>query len=276
MDDGTIKVYNERVAAVFDGSTARILLGEDEGFNFGRITQRRDAVPNRMDPWDYFSNYSGLPVHDFFKLGKSSVTEETTSTGWKVLITETILDREPEFQRKYQFTIAPQRAFAPVRKASLVQFHESGKWHEYDTLEGADYVERFPGVWAPDVLHYRHHRVKGGVMGKDASEQWTARNENWVINANIPDSHFSLAFPVGVHVTDEINGLKYINTSIDDAMIDQLSREAEALRGQFETIPKVTLNRRSEVGTVATISALVLLASGFILWTTMRRSRKKA
>jgi hypothetical protein len=264
LDDGELKVYKEEVAAVFDGTTAWVLEGEDEKFSFGLITHRRDAIPKKVDPWDYFTNYSGYRVDDLFAFGKSTVTGKAKWDGDTVLTIETLLEPEAEYQRKFQFMVNPTYGFAPVRRASLVQFPSSASWHEYDTLEAHDYIEAYPGIWAPQVLKYRHHRVKNGEISKEPSEEWTAHNEHWVVNAKLPDTQFSLGFPAGVRVTDDVNGLRYNNTTIDDAMLDRLSKEGEDLRREFAALPPVSLAQQWDLRTPAI--ALTLVSATLILW----------
>jgi hypothetical protein len=151
-----------------------------------------------------------------------------------------------------------RRTFASYRPAT-------GKWVDVYVVEGHDYSEVIPGVWAPA----RVTRLQGGASKeqKTVFDSLEVRNSNWVINGKLPDSTFELEFQPAMVIADEQTGKTYQTVEIrDDKIVQQVSEGMEIYHKKSSlSWKKIAL---------WTIVGLVSLTVSLLALLRVRRSRR--
>ncbi len=225
------------VRAVFDGQLARFVRGTPEKDEMARISRNRASIPWRMDPSNFIRHFLNKPVEEQVGRLGGKVLGEKKWDGHKVLVIETEPVTREQVRRKLQFLVDCLRNFTVVRKAAMVNYSsDEGNWHDYTLIEGREYEEVDSGIWLPREVNHESFKV---IEGKESELSWrcTIHNDRWSVNDAVPDSLFTMPFPEGVYVTDEVSGREYRNTRVTDQTISDAANSAKELQQMYSDMP---------------------------------------
>lgn len=90
--------------------------------------------------------------------------------------------------------IDPGRGFG-VRRLECYNYNEPGQVDDFGSYDVLTMTEVEDGLWFPKLVRYRH--------GKEI------KVKEIMVNEDVPEKTFHIAFPKGTVVTDEIAGSRY-------------------------------------------------------------------
>jgi hypothetical protein len=114
-----------------------------------------------------------------------------------------VLPPDPETYRKVRAWFAPQYGFNPV-KLELFYDGDGRKAEQRESLQVfSNFSEVSPGIWYP---------LESWTYWVDFNppEACHSRITSVKINTNLPDRQFTVTFPAGTHVQDELKGTKHV------------------------------------------------------------------
>jgi len=219
-DSRNAKSYRVRRIGVFDGKRSKAMEGDDIRFVSGQVSEQV-AIPDFIDPRDYIYNYFGMSVSKTLEQEGSRIVGPAQWDGHQVLVVEWIKEHPDGEKGRRQFLVDCRRGFAVVRRSTSMLRSGDKDWIEIDFREGSGYAEVAPGIWLPAAVKWEWFGVPVDPATKKAPlfARYEIKNSNWVLNASLPDSIFSLEFPPAIMITDDQTGKVYQTVEMVDGNI---------------------------------------------------------
>lgn len=221
-----------RGLGVFNGKEMRLLQGETSKqtpekvlWASGRIAKQPDVLVWQMDPRRLFLNRSGRPFSLVLREGKSKIkiAGESTWEGRSVIKLESGPFVSDTQSTKAVYFVDPSLGFAVVWQASYIQFPPDSKWIEYAKTETSDYFEIESGIWVPRRALHEFSQVTKECVTKDVAPElfWRGKIQfnDWRLNPETSEDMFTLRFPGGIPIEDNIVGTSYITTNVQDQIL---------------------------------------------------------
>ncbi len=211
---------NYRATSVFDGELVKRMQGGEQYIS-GTISQQKSQIHWKFDPRLAVSHFFRRTVSELLEKKGGQITGLTNLDNIPVLVIETASVKK-DVERRYRFHVAPSLNFAVVRRAIEAKLLDHEKWLEYRVVECADYEEFAPGIWLPVRVIERNYMTEERHFIEDIERPISAELRmnmvNWVVNPEVADELFTLEFPSGIRVTNQVTG-KTFNSELDEARV---------------------------------------------------------
>jgi hypothetical protein len=234
--------WHERLVGVYDGKRGKEIQGNEQRFVRGYIREKA-GVPWPLDPREYLYRFFSKSV------GKELAEEDPRILGfvaWEgrqltAVETKVHVDAQGN-QRKSRFLIDCDRGFAVVRRSIAIFRPAANDWFDYVFVEGKDYSEASTGIWVPTKVKEEMYGSSSTVLNPPCFLRVVVRNSNWVLNASLPSTQFTLEFPPLIMVMDEQTGATYQTVQMkNDKIIAQIGEGLQVYKEKKDSLFARTL-----------------------------------
>ena len=164
----------------------------------GSVREHNEFPLDRFDPVTNGLSIQGTPVAEFLNgTYADSRIEDLEFTGYESVDTLECIKLHGTISNTDQeilVWLAPRYNYRPLRVEV---------WDDVNRLEvKVDFYEIQPGIWFPSNIKKREYYTDPSGKEKTYSQSHLVIKDEFMININIPDRTFEVAFPVGMSVYD--------------------------------------------------------------------------
>ncbi len=269
----------------FDGERTRVLAKRRSIFlqdgSFAGIDKRGTIIHGRQPYWSFApGELIGWP--SMRPLSDSIVANDFKLTGPDAKgLVKLFSEYSPgpndviDWSIRLDFRLDSNKDYAIVNFETTRKLKNTSKWFPLMHEIADDFIQ-IDGIWVPSIFHYEDY-----VLNDEEAVLNTKvdlKISNWVINGEVPDEKFRIAFESGTSVNDMERGTQYVIGKITDRKITADSKEAVELRDRFEKARADLEQRKKNSGSFTyrfvTFAIIIILAVSIAIVVIFVRSRR--
>jgi hypothetical protein len=212
-------VYQVQEKGVFDGKQQKSLEGDKERYLLGRVGEK-PRLRWSFDPREYVLHYNNKSIADRTAEEGTILDGVVLRQGRRLVGVASKARVNPDGAKaRYHFLIDCERGFSVVRRSMQIYRPATREWFDYSLTETSDYAEVSPGIWLPARVRKTGYDRSVTNLNPAVVFKHEIQNTNWIVNADLPDSLFTLEYPPGIVIQDDQTGKQYQTVEIKDDMM---------------------------------------------------------